>query len=487
MNTNRAKTVYDCAIIGGGVIGCLCARELSRYTGDFVLLEKCGDICRGTSKANSGIVHAGYDALPGTLKAKYNVLGSRLMPKVCEQLQVPYKVNGALVLALEDSGLPKLNELLLRGKSNGVKGLQILSGEAVTEKEPNLSRNVLAALFAPTSAIVSPYELTIAAAENFTANGGTLLTEYDVTGIEQVIAPAPHANNAADKSDRVYKITAAKGVIFARTVINAAGLYSDAVSAYIGKPHTITARRGEYLLTDKSKTFVSHTVFQTPSSMGKGVLIAPTCHGNTIIGPTAQNVPNKSDVSTTADGIAAVLAQAKRSVEAISVHDCITRFAGNRAVSETDDFILEEADEGFFNAVGIASPGLAASPAIAERLAGDVAEKLRLGLNKAFDPYRAAIPCFAEASEKERARLIAENPQYANIVCRCELVTQAEVAEAVRRGARDLDGIKFRVRAGMGRCQGGFCTPHIIRIASEILGVPPSYITKRGKDSNIIY
>ena len=455
--------VYDCIVIGGGVIGTFAARELCKFRGKFLLIESGNDVAVGTSKANSGIVHAGFDAAPCTLKAKFNVAGSRIMRKKCAELDVPYKQNGALVLSF--GGSRGVNALRRRAVENGVDA-EIVTAEFARALEPNLSDKVVSALYAPTSAIVSPYELDTACYENFTANGGEVRLNSAVTGIERV--------------GKLYRITAGGGALLTHTVINAAGLYADVINNLVcSVKRKIIARRGQYVLLDKMAAPVTRTVFQIPTARGKGVLVAPTCHGNTLVGPSAEDVNDKSDVSTTAEILNDVFDKGRLSVPCLHKRDIITQFSGLRAVCG-DDFVIEESEDGFFNALGICSPGLASSPAIGEYLAEKVAVKLRLCENEKFDPSRRAITCFASATDDEREKLIAENPRYGNIVCRCECVTEAEIVQAIERGAVDLDGVKRRVRAGMGRCQAGFCTPALIKILARELGVDEEKITKNG-------
>ena len=474
MDNNGVKA-YDCIIIGGGVIGTFAARELARFNGRFLLLEAAGDVSVGTSKANSGIVHAGYDALPGTLKAKFNVGGSRLMAAKCRELEVPYKANGAFVIAFDGTGKRVLNTLKARGIANGVD-TEIISGDAARKLEPRLSERVSGALYAPTSAIVSPYELTIACYENFLENGGCAALNSRVTAIE--------------RSDFGYRVTVRTGmtdcVYAARTVINAAGLYADDINNLVsGRKRKIAPRRGQYMLLDKTALPVERTIFQTPTALGKGILVTPTCHGNTLVGPDAEDISDKDDVSTTANGLDDVFDRALLSVPTLARRDIITQFSGVRAVCG-DDFEVGEVEDGFFNALGICSPGLASSPAIGEYLACAVAQKIGLEENKRFESHRTAIPCFATANDEERTALITRDRRYGNIVCRCEQVTEGEIAEAVRRGAVDLDGVKRRVRAGMGRCQAGFCTPNLIKIIARELGISPAEVTKHGTGSEIL-
>lgn len=380
------ERIYDCIIVGGGVIGAFAARELMRFRGRFLLLEAGNDVAVGTTKANSGIVHAGFDAAPNTKKAKYNVLGSRLMEKKCRELDVPYKRNGALVLAFGNDG--DIRRLRARGMTNGVD-TEILSGDAARTLEPLLSDKVTSALFAPSSAVVSPYELAIACCENYTANGGELKTNSRVKTVRR-------------GARGFWYVETDGGVYLTRTVINAAGLYSDDVhNGACADGISITARRGRYMLLDKAAKPVERTVFQTPTALGKGVLVAPTCHGNTLIGPSAETVDDRADVSTTADVLGAVFERARLSVPTLSKRDIITQFSGLRAVCG-EDFVLGESADGFFDAAGICSPGLASSPAIGEYLAEAVAAKLGLAENKSFEPRRGDIPLCR--SDGRRAR-----------------------------------------------------------------------------------
>lgn len=466
--------MYDCIIVGGGVIGTFAARELCKFRGSYLLLETGNDVAVGTTKANSGIVHAGYDALPGTLKAKYNVIGSRLMEKKCRELEVPYKRNGAFVVAFDISGKRALNELKVRAVMNGVD-VEIIDGDTARAIEPKLSDKVTHALFAPSSAIVSPYELAIACYENFIASGGEARMNSRVVRIVRTCEGYEVVTNSGQTH-------------FARTVINAAGLYSDVVHngvSGVKRKYEITPRRGQYMLLDKTALPVSRTIFQTPTALGKGVLVTPTCHGNTLVGPNAEDLSNKADLATTASGLDEIFECALLSVPSLSRRDIITQFAGNRAVCG-EDFIVGESADGFYDCIGIASPGLASSPAIAEHLACCVAAKLGLDENKTFDPHRAAIPCFASATDGERDALIAADARYGHIVCRCETVTEGEIVEAVRRGAVDLDGVKRRVRAGMGRCQAGFCTPKLLKIIAGERGIAAGDVTKSGGGSKLL-
>ncbi len=470
----------DVIIIGGGVVGCSVARELSRFDADILLLERGNDVSVGTSKANSGIMHGGYDAKPGTLKAKFNVAGNAMFDALARELDFPFKRNGSMVLCFDKADIGKLLELKEQGVKNGVQGLYVLEGyEAVKAMEPYVSENVVAALVVPNGGIVSPYEMTIAYAENAAANGVKFRFGSEVTAIDRI--------------DGGLQVTCADGFTAqAKYVVNAAGVYADVINNMISpdKMH-ITARKGDYELLDKTCGYMaSHTLFQMPTKMGKGVLVTPTCHGNILVGPTATDVTDKDDVATTPEELASAFDRALLTMPSLNRRNIITQFSGLRAHLDTDDFVIGEsaAVKGLYNVAGIESPGLSSAPAIAVHVAEEIAQKLSLGKNANFVAERKGIPHFATLSDEERQKLVAENPLYGRIVCRCETVTEGEIVEAIRRkpGAVDMDGVKRRTRQGMGRCQAGFCTPRVMEILSRELGVPMTEVTKRGGNSQFV-
>lgn len=469
---------FDAIIIGAGVVGSSIARELSRFDADVMILERASDVCEGTSKANSGIVHAGYDAKPGSLKAHFNVQGSQMMEQLSKELDFAYKRNGSLVLCFNEEEVEKLHELKARGEANGVKDIEILTGDEAREKEPNLSKSVVAALFAPTGGIVCPFGLTIAMAENAAVNGVSFAFDKEVVNIE--------------KGPEGFIITTAEGEEYeASVVINAAGVYADKLHNLVceDKIH-ITARKGEYCLYDKKVgDMVSSTIFQLPGALGKGVLVTPTVHGNLLMGPTADDTEDKEEVNTTKAGLDTVQSKGGNSILSVPYRSVITSFAGLRAHGDSGDFIIGESSvAGFFDVAGIESPGLSAAPAIGVYVANLVKEKLLLKAKETFVATRKGIPNMALASNEEREKLIKENPLYGKVICRCELVTEGEIVDAIRRplGATTLDGIKRRTRAGMGRCQAGFCSPSTIAILAREFGVPEKEITKHGKGSEFI-
>lgn len=470
--------MVDVVIIGAGVVGCSIARELSRYDLQIQVLERASDVCEGTSKANSGIVHAGFDAHPGTLKAKMNVAGNEKMEALSRELDFPFRRNGSLVLCFAEKDRNKLEKLLEQGIANGVKELRIIEKEELQQMEPDISREAVAALYAPTGGIVCPFGLTIAMAENAAVNGVEFKLETQVFSVK--------------RKENHYLVTTSRGEVECLAVVNAAGVYADTFHNMVsGRKLHIIPRKGEYCLLDKKVgNYVHSTIFQLPTVYGKGVLVTPTVHGNLLIGPTAMDIEDKEAVSTTGEGIADVQKRAALSVEKLPTKQIITSFAGLRAHEEGGDFVLGEPEDapGFFDAAGIESPGLTCAPALGEYLAGLVAERLKAKKKENFVAARKGIPNMALASEEERRKLIAENPAFADVVCRCELVTEGEILAAIHRpvGATTLDGVKRRTRAGMGRCQAGFCSPRTVELLARELNRDMAEITKNEKGSEFL-
>jgi glycerol-3-phosphate dehydrogenase len=468
--------MYDIVIIGAGVVGSSIARVLSKYDLKIAVMDKEADICEQTSKANSGIVHSGYDAHVGSMKAKMNLRGSKMMESLCKDLDIPYRRNGSLVLAFSKTDLPKLEALKDQGDANGVEGLQILSTEEVLLMEPNLSNEVTNALYAPTGGIVDPFKLTIAQAEVACQNGVEFKLKTKVIDVE--------------KHDDYFIIFTDKGEFKTRILVNAAGVYADDVnnqlSAYKLK---ITPRKGEYCLFDKQVgNIVDKTIFQLPTALGKGVLVTPTPDGNLLVGPTANDIIDKDDISTTAEGLKSVIDRARKSVKQIPMGFVITAFAGLRATEQNGDFVIGEAIDvpNFFNAAGIESPGLTSAPAIGEYLGAMIANRLNAIEKSDYIKTRTDTVRFESLSLADKADLIKENPEYGKIICRCELVTLAQIKDAIHRplGAKTIDGIKRRTRAGAGRCQGGFCSPRVIEILAKELHLDPREVAK--SDSNSV-
>lgn len=465
----------DVVIIGAGVIGGAVARELSKYKLDICIVEKCSDVAMGATRANSAIVHAGFDAKEGSLKAKLNVMGSEMMEDYARELGVKYKRNGSLVVGFSDEDKKTLEELLVRGEKNGVRDLKVLSREEILKIEPSVGEGVTCALHAPTGAIICPYELCMATVGNAMDNGADLKLNFEVKSIE--------------KTDEGYKVSSDKETIYAKYVINCAGVYSDAVAKMAGdESFEIIPRRGEYMLLDKEcGNLVSHTIFRCPSKMGKGILVSPTVDGNLLLGPTAENIEDKEDKSTTAAGLAKVRMQATEQVSGINFGKIITSFTGLRSVGSTGDFIINEKD-GFINAAGIESPGLSSAPAIAQYVRELIeASGAKLVKKDSFNGKRRPMHYFKECTDEEKNAIIAENPAYAHIICRCEMTSEGEIVEAIHTNPKphDLDAVKRRTRSGMGRCQGGFCSPYVVEILARELGVEYTEITKFGGESYI--
>ncbi len=471
--------MYDVLIIGAGVSGTAIARELSRYRLSMAVIERCTDVCEGTSKANSGIVHAGYDAKTGSLKAKLNVLGNRMMGELSEKLDFPFKRVGSMVVCFSEEELPRLYELKERGEKNGVPDIEILMRDEALKLEPNLADGVYAALFAPTGGIVDPFLMNVAFAENAYVNGTEFKLGEEVKDIKK-------------KEDGTFTVITDKGSYDSKIVINAAGVYADQIHNMVSSDKKkIIPRRGEYMLLDKmAGNHISHTVFQLPGSMGKGVLVTPTTHGNLLVGPTAQNIEDKEGINTTAEGIDKIISTSGRSVKDIPLRLVITSFSGLRAHEESGDFVIEEVKDAgnFIDVLGIASPGLSSAPAIGVYVKDIVEGLTELHPKDDFIETRKGTPRFMELSDDDKKKIIDKEPAYGQIICRCEMVTEGEILDAIRRplGAKTLDGIKRRVRAGMGRCQAGFCTPKIIDILIRETGQSIYEIKKNAPGSELI-
>ncbi len=503
--------IYDIAIIGAGIVGASIARELSRYKLKICLIDKADDVSCGTSKANSGIVHAGYDPEPGTLMAKLNVQGTAMYAKWAEELHFDYKNIGSLVIAFTEADLAHIKKLYERGIKNGVPRMKLLSAEELYALEPNVNEEACGALLAESAGIVSPYQATWAIAENAVQNGVKLFTESEVHSITRpdgVVGArdgavggtrAGETKNAASGADGNWIIHTGNADIEARCVINAAGLFADKISEMAGaRKFKIKPRRGEYFLLDSNcASLANHTLFQPPDELGKGVLVTPTVDGNILVGPTAGASNTKDDTSTTKEGQDLVFEKSSKTLNDIPRRNIINSFAGIRAIamnedgSPVNDFIIEEDADAkrFINVAGICSPGLTAAPAIGVYVT-ELVEKagIKLEPNKDFIAVRKGIESFKNATKERKEQLIEENPLYGRIICRCEMITEAEIVQAVRSpvGAKDLDGVKRRTRAGMGRCQGGFCSPRVTEIISRERGIPMTSVTKNGGCSYIL-
>lgn len=471
--------MYDVAIIGAGIVGTFIARELSRYDLNIVLIERENDISNGCTKANTGIVHAGYDAKPGTNMAKFNVKGNPMFDKVCEELDVPFKRIGSLVLGFDEEDERTIDELYERGQKNGVPQLKILNKEEIEKLEPNIGKEVTKALYAPTAGIIGPWELAIALAENAVDNGVELLLNNEVLNIS--------------KLEEGYLVETTEKKLYAKYIINCAGVYADKINSMVSdEKFDIIPKNGQYFVLDKSVgDMVNTVIFQCPKSYGKGVVVTPTVHGNLMIGPDNQIAESKESKETSRDRLNEIKKVARKSIEGIPFGKNITNFTGIRNEPSTGDFIIGEAIDakGFINVAGIKSPGLTSSPAIAEYVV-ELLKEISGGLkeNKDFNPRRKKVIRFNELSDEEKNELIKKDPRYGRIICRCESITEGEIVDCIHRnaGATTVDGVKKRTRPGTGRCQGGFCSPRVMEILARELNKDMTEIVKDGVDSYIL-
>lgn len=475
-------TVYDVIIIGAGCTGCMTAYRLASYDLKVAVIEAQSDVAMGSTKANSAIAHAGFDAEEGTLKAKLNVEACNEMPELAAKLNIPYSKCGSLVIAFDEEDVKVLEKLKKRGETNGVRKLEIIGQDKLREMEPNISPNASAALYAADGGIVSAWGMVIAAAENAAVNGTDFRFNFEV-------------NEITRSEDGIFKVSNGTDAVYGKYVVNAAGIYSDKIAVIAGEkdfPMTIIPRRGEYMLLDAAYgKMAEHTIFMVPRGNGKGILVSPTIDGNLIIGPNAYKIDSHDDKSTTAEGLAEITAGALKIMPSLNTRGVITQFSGIRPTPTTGDFYIKPSEQikGLLHLAGIESPGLASSPAVgayAVKLLGEMG--LKLAKRENYIEGRPEQIRFTELSDEEKAAVIEKNPAYAKIICRCETITEGEIVEAIRRpvGARDLDGVKRRTRAGMGRCQGGFCSPRVTAIIARELGIPLEKVTKRGGKSYIL-
>lgn len=469
-------TPYDVAIVGGGIVGCSIARELTRYRIRVALVEKECDVGFATSKSNSGIIHAGHHSAPDTLKGPLEWAGNQRWTQLHAELDFGFKRVGELMVAWRPEQVAVLEKYLARGTERGVDGLEIWDGARIRREEPNLNPEIIAALYAPTAGVVNPYEVCFSMLESARRNGLEIFVSSPVQGLAQ--------------TPEGWRLELPGGSLETRFVINAAGLYADRIAEMAGlKTFSIRPRKGEeYMLDKRLQGMVKRIIFPCPSGASKGVLVIPTFNGTLMVGPTAEFVDDKEDLSTSLAGAEAVFGQVTMVAPGISARDCIAEFAGLRAVADGEDFIIgPTAKPGFINVAGIQSPGLTAAPAIAERVAAILGDEgLPMVLDETFVPTVDKRVLFAELDPEEQSRLAAEDPGYGRICCRCELISEREVVDAIHAGAETLDGIKFRTRAGMGRCQGGFCTWRCMELLARELDLPITAITKRGGDSWIV-
>jgi len=469
--------MVDVAIIGAGVVGCSIARELSKYNVEVVVIEKDSDVSNGTSKANSGIIHGGYDSKRNTLKGSLCVQGNSMFKELDKQLHFGFNQCGSFVLAFSETDMSELKKLYENGKANGIDNIEIVDKDFVRAKEPNVNPDVLGALYCSDAGIISPWEYAIAMAENAALNGVNFLLNNEVTSIT--------------KENNHFIVNTNKTQVISRYVINAAGLYSDLIASMVGVyRYEITPRKGEYILFDKEISGLVHSVlFQTPNKGSKGVLVTPTYHGNIMVGPNAQFIEDKTDVSTTKEGFEQIAEAARKTLKDIDYSKAITQFSGLRASTQGYDFIIEESSvKGFILVGAIDSPGLTSSPAIALMVSTILKDSgLEMMLNESFNPNLTPITKLNKLPITEKNELIRKDPRYGTIICRCETMTQGEIVEALHRPipATTLDSIKRRVRAGSGRCQGGFCSPRVMEIIHEELGTSLLEINK-SEDGSII-
>ncbi len=468
--------IYDVVIVGAGVVGSVLARELTRYKGSVCLLEQDNDVACGASRANSGIIHGGYDPEPGTLKAQLNTTGVELLFEAAKELNVPCIRNGSLVCAFSAEEDKTVQELYERGQKNNIPQLKVLSGDEARAIEPKLSEAVTSALYVPTAGVICPYGMTVAAAGNAMDNGAALKVNFRVSAIT--------------KENGIFTVTAANGeIVQAKTLINCAGCGAGQIAALAGDDSiTIIPRAGEYMLLDKGAgSTVKHTIFQVPTAAGKGILVSPTVHGNLLTGPTAKQVADGKSTETTPAGLDEVRRLSSKSVPSIDFRNVITSFTGVRSSEKSGDFIIgwSEQVEGLMNVAAIDSPGLTCCVSIAKYVVNMMGQPEE---NPDFDGHRADPHAFQKMSVSEQDAFIKENPAYGKIVCRCETISEGEILDAIRTNppARDLDGIKRRTRSGMGRCQGGFCGPYIMELLAKQQNIPMEQVTKCGGESYMV-
>ena len=474
--------MYDVVIVGAGVSGCATARELARTNARICVVEREEDVCCGTSKANSAIVHAGFDAQTGSLMAKLNVEGNALMWELAEKLDFAVRRCGSLVVCTSEEGIEGLNELLERGRANGVPDLRIVYRDELVQMEPNISDTAVAALWAPSAGIVDAFGLNIALAENAAQNGTEFRFNVPVENLQR-------------REDGTWDVCLGDGErLHTRCVVNAAGVFSDTIhNMACEEKIRIIPRKGEYLLLDTTAgSHVSHTIFMLPTKMGKGVLVSPTVHGNLLVGPTATDVDDPEATNTTREGLAEVASKCALTVANVPLREVITSFAGLRAHQAGHEFIIGMPDDapGFVDCAAIESPGLTSCPAVGKMVADIVKDYLSLEMKPEGEwvDRREGIPLLEGAPIEQWAELAKQDKAYGNVICRCRHVTEAQILSAIHRplGARSLDGVKRRVTAGMGRCQGGFCSPKIMELLERELGLEPEEITKCGPGSELL-
>lgn len=473
--------MYDVAVVGAGVIGTAIARYLMKYDLKVALIEKANDVACGTTKANSAIVHAGYDAPAESFKGQFNVEGNAMFDQLCKELAVPFERVGSLVLALQEEDLNTLHALKANGDDLGVPGLRILTRDEVLEREPNASPDNYGALYAPSAGIVEPWELAIACAENAVDNGAELILNFDLSEIGRKAGG--------------FVLSDGKRKITARLIINCAGVHADSVYRMVTDTpeFAIHPRRGQYFLLDKTAHgTVKHILFPCPSKLGKGVLVVPTVDHNILVGPDSEDLSEdmKASIETTKDRLDFIRSEAAKICKNIPFKENITTFSGLRAEPTGGDFIIGESRQvgGFYNVAGMKSPGLSSAPAIADHVARWVSDRLGVGLNPRYAGERRQRIKFMELSDDEKHAMIKKDSRYGRIICRCEMITEGEIVDAIHRsaGGQSLNGIKRRVRPGAGRCQGGFCGPRVLEILERELGCDPTEVLLEAPGSNVL-
>ena len=475
-----SQNKYDVIIVGGGISGCAVAWKLARYNIDVLLLEKDPDVATGTTKANTAIIHAGYNADPEKQKGRLNNKGNIQIKQIVKDLNIPFEEIGSLVVGMEGDDLSVLDKLLEKGKRNGVEGLEIVDREWLLREEPHINKDVAAALWAPTAGIITPWEFALAMAQNAVANGVEIQLETEVLDVYT-------------ENDKVTGVKTNKGDYQADYVVNAAGLYADDVAKMVGiEKIEINPRKGEYYIYDHAKDFeINHVLFPIPTKISKGIVCTPTVEDNLLIGPTSDFVDSKEDLATSRDGLDRVFNGAKKMFPDLTLHDTIRVFAGLRAADKTEDFVIEAAEnvDGFVNVAGIQSPGLSSAPAIAD-LAAEILEDLGLTLEEKKDVIetREEPVRFYEMTNQERAEYVEQNKDYGKIICRCETVSYKEILDAIHGpvGARTVNAVKRRTRAGAGRCQGGFCGPRVTQILADELGIDTTEVRLEKNNSKIV-
>lgn len=470
----------DVVVIGAGAVGCAIARELSKYEIDVIVVDKNEDVGGDASKSNSAIIHTGYDASPGTLESQLVVAANPMFPKLVEELQIPFKATGAILPAITEEQFEQLPAIKEKAFKNRVYDVEYLTKEQIRKMEPNINPEVKGGLYIPRESIIDPFIYVQALAENANENGVHFLLNTKVTGIQT-------------EDQRIKAVETTGGTIETKYVINAAALYCDEIAEMVGKAeYKVVARRGQFYILDKNTSCkVNHIVLPIPTKVTKGKLMCPTIHGNMLVGPTAEDLDNKTDKGVTSDGLASIVQDVQRLVPDVNIRDTITQYSGLRPNRNPEGLHVDIWDdlEGYINLSGVRSTGLTLSVAMGVYVAQLMKEHgCKLVYKENFKKTRKGIRIFHEMSREEQDAIIKENPKYGNIICRCETITEGEILDAIHRplGARSMDAVKRRVRAGMGRCQGGFCGPKVIEILAREWNIPIDQVNKNETGSYMV-